>query len=79
MSSGYPPDVANASNALRRVAEALGCPVETLYGEETDTEADAQVAELIRLWFAIDVQDGRDRILTLARAIASGRDGEASP
>lgn len=78
MSSDDTPDMTHSLNALGRIAEALGCPVERLYGEETGPESGAQLAELIRLWFAIDVQDARDRILTLARALASGQDGAVS-
>lgn len=79
MSSDDPPNVTRTSNALGRIAEALGCPVATLYGEETLLASVSQAAELIQLWFAIEAQEGRDRILALARAIAAGRDGEASP
>ena len=79
MSSDDPPDVTRPSDALGRIAEALRYPVATLYGDETLLDSVPRAAELIRLWFAIEGQDGRDRILALARTMAAGRDGAVCP
>ena len=69
MSDDPASDAKRSASAIRRVADALGCPVETLYGEHDGSDAIVSASELIRLWLAIDTPEGRCRVLACARAV----------
>ena len=71
MSDDPASDPKESESALRRIADALGCSVETLYGEHDEPEAIVEALELIRLWFAIDAPEGRGRVLACARGVVA--------
>ncbi|GLS68185.1 hypothetical protein GCM10007890_01970 [Methylobacterium tardum] len=54
---------------LRRLAEALGVPVEQFFKNAMSTEATADGDECLRLWLSIRTAEGRARALKMLREI----------
>lgn len=56
-----------ASRRLIAIAEVVGCPVETFYRPESDTNPANMTWELLRLWSSITEPRTRERILARLR------------
>lgn len=65
-----PSDQANgrADAALRRVANALGYPVEAFFREAAPTDAIGDASELLQLWAELLDPEARQRILAQLRS-----------
>jgi transcriptional regulator with XRE-family HTH domain len=72
-SDHLPKTAARASQALQRIADALGVPVETLYDGEP-AQAAAQVKELLYLWALLKSEPDRQKVLAFLRRLTQLQD-----
>jgi len=63
------PSLTGHASALERVARALDVPMAEFLGDRSGDEADDLFA-LLRLWSEIEDDQGRDRVLEIARQAA---------
>lgn len=60
------PTTARHASALNRLAHALGVPAEEFLGESPDSDASDLLA-LVQFWSEIEDNQGRRRVLSIAR------------
>ncbi|TXN71482.1 hypothetical protein [Methylobacterium sp. WL6] len=65
-----------AQDALRRIAQSLDVPVEVLMQNAQSEFYPDATAEMVRLWFKIWSQEGRDVVLKVIREIAQKAEAE---
>ena len=59
-----------AHGALQRIADSLNMPVEVLRQNGKSERYPDPAAELVRLWFKIQTEEGRNTVLRIIREIA---------
>jgi hypothetical protein len=65
-----------AQDALQRIAQSLDVPVKVLMRHAQSEVYPDTTAEMVRVWFKIQSQEGRDAVLSVIREIAQESEAE---